>query len=723
MRFRVLILAVVAVFVTGLGLPAPAGADAARQASVQAAAPDWAPFTAYTVGTVVSYNGVEYRCLQTHTSMPGWEPATTPVLWQPVTVLPVPANVRVTGATSSSLSLAWDASGDTVTGYRIYEGGTQRAQVTTTTATISDLGKCETHKYTIKTYNGNGESAGRDVRATTMDCTLVSWVVYAPYTAGTVVVHNGVTYQCLQNHTSLPGWEPPNVPSLWERVRPWEPSTAYNAGTVVTYNGVTYQGLRNHTSAPGQEPEGDPALWQRVTRSDDVEPSFPANLRVTGTTSGSVSLAWDASTDDVRLAGYEVYRGNTLVAAVPDTSYTDSGLAASTTYTYMLRARDAAGNRSDAAWVTATTAAPAPGQPGTAWATANNTSVTLTWGASSGTVTGYRIYEGGTQRAQVTTTTATVSGLGKCETHKYTIKAYNVSGESAGREVSATTTGCTSPNPNPSRLPGAPYLYMGSGNPPNPGTVMVNTGIKSFTMAYIQATGGCNPAWDGLRPLTGGIDASAINTIRSMGGSVGISFGGWSGDKLGPYCPNPPAFAQAVQKVIDALHPAVVDFDIENADEFENYTVQDRILNGLKIVRQNNPNVKITITIPTLRTGLNPAGIRLVNQAKALGAPIDNYTIMAFDFGGIDMYQDTVNASEGLKSSLKSVFGWSDAEAYAHMGISGMNGTSDWGETTTPAQWTQIRDWAKTKGLTRLTFWAVNRDQPGWQFTQITAGF
>ncbi|GII88519.1 hypothetical protein Ssi03_65090 [Sphaerisporangium siamense] len=723
MRFRVLNLAVLAVFGTGLGLPAPAEADAARQASVRATAPDWAPLTAYTAGTVVTYNGVEYRCLQSHTSMPGWEPATTPVLWEPVPPPAGPANLCVTGVTSSSVSLAWDASSGTVTGYRVYEGGTQRAQVTTTTATISGLGKCGTHNYTIKSYNGDGESAGRDVRATTMDCTLVSWVVYAAYTAGTVVTYNGVAYQCLQNHTSLSGQEPPNVPALWERVRAWEPSTAYTAGTVVTYNGVIYQGLQNHTSAPGREPAGDPALWQRVTRSDDVAPSFPANLRVTGTTSGSVSLAWDASTDNVRLAGYEVYRGSTPMAVVPGTSYTDSGLAASTTYTYMLRARDAAGNRSDASWVTATTAPAVPGQPGFAWATANDTSVTLNWGTSSSTVTGYRVYEGGTQRGQVISATATVSGLGKCETHKYTIKAYNVSGESAGREVSATTTGCTTPSPNPSRLPGAPYLYMGSGIPPSPGTVMANTGVKSFTMAYIQSSGPCSPAWDGMRPLTGGVDAAAINTIRSRGGIVAISFGGWSGNKLGPSCPTPQAFAQAVQQVINAFGPAVLDFDIENFDELGNPIVQDRILNGLKVVRQNNPNVKITVTIPTLKTGLDVPGVRLVNQAKALGAPIDTYTIMAFDFSATDMYQDTVNASEGLKSSLKSAFGWSDAEAYAHMGISGMNGVSDQGETTTPAQWTQIRDWAKAKGLTRLTFWATNRDQPGWQFTQITAGF
>ncbi|MFI7534193.1 fibronectin type III domain-containing protein [Streptosporangium sp. NPDC049376] len=512
----------------------------------------------------------------------------------------------------------------------------------------------------------------------------------------------------------------------------WAPYTSYTAGTVVTHNGVDYQCLQSHTSLPGWEPDRVPALWKVSTGgpSDPTPPSTPGNLRVTGTSSSTVSLAWDASTDNVGVTGYEVYRGTTLVTTATGTTYTDSNLSPSSTYTYTVRARDAAGNRSpESSPVSATTQGDngAPGQPGTASATSTATSITLTWGASSGTVTGYRVYEGATQKAQVTATTATISGLGACQAHTYTIKAYNANGESAGRDVTASTSGC----PQSPRLPGAPYLYMGWGNPPNPGTVMDATGVKAFTMAFILAQNGCNPAWDGQRPLTGGSDQNAINTIKSKGGSVEISFGGWSGNKLGPNCSTPEAFAGAVQKVIDALGPAVVDFDIENTDEFENYTVQDRILNGLKIVRQKNPNVKIVVTIPTFKTALSAAGVRLVNQAKALGAPIDNYTIMPFNFSGTEMYQDTVNASEGLKSSLKSAFGWSDSEAYAHMGISGMNGKSDNNETTTPAQWTKIRDWAISKGLTRFSFWAVNRDrvngggvpQAEWEFTKITAGF
>lgn len=304
----------------------------------------------------------------------------------------------------------------------------------------------------------------------------------------------------------------------------------------------------------------------------------------------------------------------------------------------------------------------------------------------------------------------------------------------------STTTNPPPPPPPPGKMPGAPYLYLGWGDPPSATSVMSATGIRSFTMAFMLSSGGCNPAWDGQRPLTGGVDAQTISAIQAAGGSVQISFGGWSGNKLGPSCSSPQAYAGAVQQVINAHRPAVVDFDIENTDEFESEIVQDRILNGLKIVKQNNPNVKIAVTFGTSTTGPTYWGTRLINRSRELAVPIDNYTIMPFDFGGgANMYQNTVNATEGLKNTLKSAFGWSDSAAYAHAGISGMNGLSDQQELTSPTTWQQITDYAKSRGLGRFAYWSVNRDRPcpgggvtsncsgiaqtQWQFTRITAGF
>ncbi|SCL50811.1 Chitinase [Micromonospora eburnea] len=95
-----------------------------------------------------------------------------------------------------------------------------------------------------------------------------------------------------------------------------------------------------------------------------------------------------------------------------------------------------------------------PGVPGTpTLGSITNTSVALSWGPSSGTVTGYRVYEGTTIRADTTAMSATITGLATCSTHTYAVAAYNANGESAkSGTVTVTTTGCTSAPPTPSGL-------------------------------------------------------------------------------------------------------------------------------------------------------------------------------------------------------------------------------------------------------------------------------
>lgn len=101
--------------------------------------------------------------------------------------------------------------------------------------------------------------------------------------------------------------------------------------------------------------------------NDTQAPTAPGNLHVMGTpTSSSVTLMWSPSTDNVGVTGYKIYRGTTLAGTVSGTTteYTVSGLSASTSYTFTVRAIDAAGNESAASnSVSATTAAPPAAQP------------------------------------------------------------------------------------------------------------------------------------------------------------------------------------------------------------------------------------------------------------------------------------------------------------------------------------------------------------------------
>ncbi|GAA1256115.1 hypothetical protein GCM10009677_02780 [Sphaerisporangium rubeum] len=79
---------------------------------------------------------------------------------------------------------------------------------------------------------------------------------------------------------------------------------------------------------------------------DTSAPTAPSNLRASNVTSSSVTLAWNGSSDNVGVTAYDIYRGSTPVGSVGGTSYTLSGLSASTTYSFTVRARDAAGNMS-----------------------------------------------------------------------------------------------------------------------------------------------------------------------------------------------------------------------------------------------------------------------------------------------------------------------------------------------------------------------------------------
>jgi hypothetical protein len=93
------------------------------------------------------------------------------------------------------------------------------------------------------------------------------WIAGEEVIAGDERTYQGDTYRCIQSHVTQEGWEPPNVPALWELVQgenpngDWQPNTSYSIGDIVTYQGVTYECIQAHTSIVGWEPPNVPALW------------------------------------------------------------------------------------------------------------------------------------------------------------------------------------------------------------------------------------------------------------------------------------------------------------------------------------------------------------------------------------------------------------------------------------------------------------------------------
>ncbi|MFD5560030.1 glycoside hydrolase family 6 protein [Kitasatospora griseola] len=126
--------------------------------------------------------------------------------------------------------------------------------------------------------------------------------------------------------------------------------------------------------------------------SDTTAPTAPTGLAAT-TTANSVALTWSAATDNVGVTGYDVYRGGALVGSTASTSYTDTGLTASTAYSYTVKARDAAGNVSPASAALVATTTASGGGTGSGctasykvtndWGAGFNADVTVTAGSTA----------------------------------------------------------------------------------------------------------------------------------------------------------------------------------------------------------------------------------------------------------------------------------------------------------------------------------------------------
>ncbi|OAB25537.1 chitin-binding protein [Paenibacillus macquariensis subsp. defensor] len=200
---------------------------------------------------------------------------------------------------------------------------------------------------------------------------------------------------------------------------------------------------------------------------DTQAPSAPSSLSSTGQTSTSVSLAWNASTDNVGVTGYQVFNGTSLVTTVSSSTlnYSVSGLTANTSYSFTVKAIDAAGNVSGGSnVVSVTTSAPvgvdtqAPTAPSGlhVMGTPTSSSIQLMWNASTDNVgvTGYRIYNGTTLVTSVSGSTLdyTVSGLTAATAYTFNVYAFDAANNQStastinGTTAAASTTPAWAPN-------------------------------------------------------------------------------------------------------------------------------------------------------------------------------------------------------------------------------------------------------------------------------------
>lgn len=210
----------------------------------------------------------------------------------------------------------------------------------------------------------------------------------------------------------------------------------------------------------------------------------------------------------------------------------------------------------------------APGTPQVAGRT--DTSLTLSWTASAGAPDGYRVYAGTDVRASVTGTSATIEGLAPCSTHTFTVRAFGAAGESAGSDVTGTTTGCaTGPLPrhfltgywhnfeNPAqelKLSQTPDEYD-----------LVAVAFGEATARAGEVVFGVDP---GLSQAVGGYtDAqfkADVAALRARGKKVILSVGGEKGTVRVDSAAAATLFADSVFGVMTEYGFDGVDIDLEN---------------------------------------------------------------------------------------------------------------------------------------------------------------
>jgi chitodextrinase len=180
--------------------------------------------------------------------------------------------------------------------------------------------------------------------------------------------------------------------------------------------------------------------------ADTTPPTVPANLTAIAASTSRIDLAWTASTDNVGVTGYRIYRNGSQVGISSSALYSDTGLSPSTSYTYTVAAVDAAANVSgQSGSASATTLAPPPDTtpptvpPNLTAIAASTSRIDLAWAASTDNVgvTGYKVYRAGVQVGISIGTSYSDIGLSPSTVYSYTVAAYDAADNSSAQSPAA----------------------------------------------------------------------------------------------------------------------------------------------------------------------------------------------------------------------------------------------------------------------------------------------
>lgn len=295
-----------------------------------------------------------------------------------------------------------------------------------------------------------------------------------------------------------------------------------------------------------------------------------------------------------------------------------------------------------------------------------------------------------------------------------------------GAHAAAPTPSHTA-NPMPAHVV-APYFEAWTGE--SPAALAAESGNKYLTMAFLQtaAAGSCTAYWNGsdTQPISEDTFGQDIAAIQARGGNVVPSFGGYTADttgtELADSCTSVDAIASVYKSLVTTYGVTRIDLDIE-ADSINNTAGVDRRNKAIAQVERwadrTGRSVQFSYTLPSTTTGLAPSGVALLQNAVDNHAHVDVVNIMTFDYwdgATHDMAADTKTAGAGLYGQLAALYPHkSPATLWGMIGITEMPGIDDFGpeETFTTDDAVTVENWAVSKGIDTLSFWALQRDNGG----------
>ena len=350
-------------------------------------------------------------------------------------------------------------------------------------------------------------------------------------------------------------------------------------------------------------------------------------------------------------------------------------------------------------------------------------SISLAWTASTDNVavTGYRVYEGTTVAATSTGAAVTVSGLLAGSSHTFTVTSLDAAGNESGHSASITATAGSGTAPGIA----APYVDLGAWPTPSLPQLAAATGLKDFSLGFIiNGATACTASWFGAYDPATGWDEADFDAVRAAGGDIVPSFGGENGTELAQSCTDVPSLTAQYQKVVDVYGLDRIDFDIEGAAVADHASI-DRRSAAVAAVQAaqaaKGRDLKVSLTLPVLPTGLTADGLYVLQSAYAHGVKVTAVNGMAMDFGDSAapnpsgmMGAYAIQSAQAVRAQIASVWtGLSTAQTWAMVGVTPMIGQNDQADEVfglSDAQ--QLITFADQNHLGELAFWAVTRDQP-----------